>query len=146
VKLVTYSDNGAQRLGAIRDDQIVDLARSADAAAPFASMLDLIRSGDAGLDLARTHLNSPSAVVAGRLGEVKLLAPLPVPEQVRCFSAFEGHVRNSGKAMLKKMAALAADPAAEEARLEATGNFAVPPLFYERPLYYKGNRFNWGRA
>src|SRR5262249_41567704 len=42
-----------------------------------------------------------------------------------------------------KMAALAPDPAAEEARLLASGNFNVPKVWYERPLYYKGNRFNW---
>lgn len=33
-------------------------------------------------------------------------------------------------------------PAAARARLEAGGTFTIPPVRYERPLYYKCNRFS----
>jgi 2-keto-4-pentenoate hydratase/2-oxohepta-3-ene-1,7-dioic acid hydratase in catechol pathway len=152
MRLVTYSkDAGSPRLGALRAGQIVDLAAAAgadaDADAPgadhFKDTLALIRSGRAGLMRARQLLEEAPSSAIVELSSARLLAPLLIPEQVRCFSAFEEHGRNSAQVMLKKMAALADDPTAEEARLRASGNFDVPRLWYERPLYYKANRFNW---
>lgn len=145
MKLATFSNRqGGECLGIISGEQIIDVAAAHGAEAPaFASMLALIRAGDEALGRVREIEKKPPAHAVQDLGDVRLLCPLPVPEQVRCFSAFEAHVRNSGAVMLKKMAALAADPVAEEKRLAATGNFGVPPIFFERPLYYKANRFNW---
>jgi len=74
-------------------------------------------------------------------GDVTLLAPLPVPSQLRCFSVFEAHARQSGQAMMQYMAAQSSDPPATLAALRESGKFDVPAVFYERPFYYKGNRF-----
>jgi 2-keto-4-pentenoate hydratase/2-oxohepta-3-ene-1,7-dioic acid hydratase in catechol pathway len=106
-------------------------------------MLALIRGGSGALDLARRLTANAPAAASLEASSVRLLCPLPVPESVRCFGGFEGHSRNSAKVMLKKMAALAADPVAEEARLKATGNFDLPQIWFDRPLYYKGNRFSF---
>ena len=35
----------------------------------------------------------------------------------------------------------AADPAKAEQELQASGRFSVPEVWYQQPLYYKGNRF-----
>jgi 2-keto-4-pentenoate hydratase/2-oxohepta-3-ene-1,7-dioic acid hydratase in catechol pathway len=148
MRLVTFAlGDNPPRLGAMRGDDVIDLAAAAAAsgrsAAPFVDLLTLIRSGADGLAAARAVLAGASGGVVLPGTTVRLLAPLPVPEQVRCFASFEEHGKNSAKVMVKKMAALALDPVAEEARLLASGNFNVPKVWYERPLYYKGNRFNW---
>ncbi len=140
MKLVTFADPaGRPRLGVIDDNDLIDLS----ATAGYPDMLSLIRDGEEGLARARTAIATAPATARRSAAEIELLAPIPVPEQVRCFSSFEDHGRNSAKVMIKKMAALAADPVAEEARLLASGAFTAPKVWYERPLYYKGNRFNW---
>ena len=73
---------------------------------------------------------------------MQLLAPLPRPEQVRCFSAFEEHGVRSAGVMLREIAKRSPDPAKALADLEAKGPFRMPKIFFERPLYYKGNRFS----
>src|SRR5262249_6899484 len=82
----------------------------------------------------------PSEISA--LEQVKLLAPLPRPEQIRCFSAFEEHGVRSAQVMLKEIAKRSPDPAKALAELAARGPFKMPKLFFDRPLYYKGNRFS----
>jgi len=62
MKLATYRSGGAVRVGVVDADaaRLFDLAAAARRAgapeAPFASMLALINSDDAGLDLARSLL------------------------------------------------------------------------------------------
>ena len=87
------------------------------------------------------HDDAPrlGALRAGRI--IDLAAAASSSEVANLFR--DMHARNSSQVMLKKMAALAEDPESEAARLRASGNFNVPRLWYERPLYYKGNRFNW---
>jgi 2-keto-4-pentenoate hydratase/2-oxohepta-3-ene-1,7-dioic acid hydratase in catechol pathway len=150
MRLVTFVHGDSEqrpRLGAMRGTDVIDLAAAAAAAGrstePFADLLTLIRAGADGLSAARKAIAAAAESAVVPSARARLLAPLPVPEQVRCFASFEEHGRNSAKVMLKKMAALAPDPVAEEARLLASGSFTVPKIWYERPLYYKGNRFNW---
>lgn len=149
MRLVTFSSSAESpsRLGALSPDgsRIVDLAALAQrrgVADPqrLSSMLELVRGGGAALDLAKTLVGeSPHEGV--ELGSVRLHAPLPLPEQVRCFSAFEEHSRRSAPPMLKLMAghSPAFQAAAERA---AQGTLELPKLWYERPLYYKANRFS----
>lgn len=149
MRLVTFvRSDGTAALGALIKDQqsIVDLQAAATrqgGAQPFlASMLSLIQSGPAGLGAAREVAARGSSADAIPLAGVTLLAPLPIPESVRCFSAFEEHVRRSAQVMLKRIASQSPDPVKAEKELLAGGKFEVPKLFYERPLYYKGNRFS----
>jgi 2-keto-4-pentenoate hydratase/2-oxohepta-3-ene-1,7-dioic acid hydratase in catechol pathway len=140
LRLVTYCRaNGARAAGAILPDgrAILDLAASG-----FPDMLSLVQAGPAGLAKVRVAIDRARDSDSIPLTRIRLLAPLPRPEQIRCFSAFEEHARRSAQAMLKVMASRAPDPAEAEAELQASGRFNVPPLFFERPLYYKGNRFS----
>jgi 2-keto-4-pentenoate hydratase/2-oxohepta-3-ene-1,7-dioic acid hydratase in catechol pathway len=141
MKLATYLDRGAPgpapRIGVIRkpDDMIVDLARAhelsdlgaADVPAPaLADMTTLLRAGQAAMDAARRLAERPPEESLVPLGSVRLLAPVPRPNTIRDFMAFEGHVLNS----LRTMARLRGqDPAAVR----------VPDVWYRFPAYYKGN-------
>jgi 2-keto-4-pentenoate hydratase/2-oxohepta-3-ene-1,7-dioic acid hydratase in catechol pathway len=71
MRLITYSDNGRQRVGALVDDAIFDLSDRHD------SMLALIEDGN--LDDVRRKVKK-SAPVA-EIGEVKLEAPIPDPRR-----------------------------------------------------------------
>jgi hypothetical protein len=104
MKLATYRAGGGIRVGVVGErGRSFDLSAAADragaSAAHFASMLDLIDSDDAGLDLARS-------LVARRGGEddlwsdlnrVELLAPLPEPRQMRDAMSFALHIRQSAR-------------------------------------------------
>ncbi|MCB8944090.1 MAG: fumarylacetoacetate hydrolase family protein [Ardenticatenaceae bacterium] len=73
MKLVTYQHNNQIRLGAWREDGIVDLT----AVAP--NMLTLIEMGADGLAQAQTHSHKATSSIP--LANVKLLAPIPDPRR-----------------------------------------------------------------
>lgn len=93
----------------------------------FTDMLALIDAGDDGiqytLDLSRAwpeHANRP-------LEGIQILAPIPVPRQIRDCLVFEEHLTNS----LQRAS-------------ERTGRPAepIPEVWYRQPIYYKCNRFS----
>ena len=142
MRLVTFERGGAVRLGAILDgEDILDLAAAADlvgeAEPAFAFMLSLIDGGERALDRARALAASPpgEAVLGGE--EVRLLAPLPRPRQIRDFSAFEQHMLQSGKVVFR-LNAIRAGKAPPE------GPVTLPQVWYDQPIYYKANRFAVG--
>jgi 2-keto-4-pentenoate hydratase/2-oxohepta-3-ene-1,7-dioic acid hydratase in catechol pathway len=73
MKLVTYRHEGLERIGAVRDDGLVDLSGLAP------TMLELIAGGPQLLDLARELVAQAGATTA--LAEVTLLAPIPRPRK-----------------------------------------------------------------
>lgn len=73
MKLVTFRLNNQNRLGAVRDQDIVDLT----AVAP--DMLSLIEGGAEALNHARVHLQTAGSALP--LAEATLLAPIPVPRR-----------------------------------------------------------------
>jgi 2-keto-4-pentenoate hydratase/2-oxohepta-3-ene-1,7-dioic acid hydratase in catechol pathway len=97
-------------------------------ARPFSSMLELTRAGPGALGAAAEAVRR--APVRHDPGNVRWLAPIPVPESIRDFSVFETHVRQAG-ARIAAMRGQAVDPGAME----------VPSVYRDRPIYYKGNRF-----
>lgn len=131
------------RIGALLQDRIIDLnmcyARYlagkhgndqayALAAAMFpADMIAFLRLGEEGLERARTTIDYVAEHRAGGdllgptgeaiiydMNEVKLMAPVPRPNSLRDYLAFEGHASFSGKRQLDKG-------------------------WYEIPVCYKGN-------
>lgn len=153
MKLVTFrTGSGEERIGAVLDDlaTIADLAAAAAAsgsdASQFASMLDLIDGGPKRLDAARSLADAvgsgaiPSATFA--LSDVRIMAPLPVPRQIRDFLAFEKHYRQARQQALRLRAASYPDPAEAARRLAESDEFRIPPVWYDQPIYYKGNRFS----
>ena len=125
MRLVTYQDAaGAARLGALidKDAAIVDLHRAftvtsgVDGAA-FHSMQALIEAGERAWDTARGLIEAAPDEARVAAKDIRLLAPLPVPIQMRDFMVFEIHASGSGQRQL-------------------------PQTWYDQPIYYKCNRFS----
>ncbi len=148
--LATFLDDHQRpTLGAV-DRQaglILDLQRLAVAVdgrpdPDLAAMLTLIQGGDAALDRARRLEGAARAQgiaeAVHSLDGTRLLAPLPVPEQVRDFSVFELHMRQAavGVARLRGARTGSTDP------IPFPEQIILPSSFYQQPIYYKGNRFN----
>lgn len=136
MKLVTFRFEGSERLGVLDEAaRVVDVAasaarRRAGAAEPaFASMQALIEGGAPALAALHALLAEREALVDVPLAEVRLLAPLPRPEQIRDCLCFEEHLTNL---IERAKAASGAVPPAQAA-MHAT--------FLQRPIYYKANRF-----
>lgn len=154
MKLVTFTDaTGAQRIGSVLDDlqSVADFRAGAEllwgkSPAFFDSMLALIHGGP---DAKAQAEEVEKAVVSGRaasarrrMADIRLLAPVPRPEQMRDFLCFELHYRQARARALKIRAATFPDPAAAERALKDSDEFKIPQVWYEQPVYYKGNRFS----
>ena len=153
MKLLTYSEPGNKaQIGALMEDGKTIAALQAGAVAMegapqpyFRDMLSLLREGAVAKDKAR----AVAEYVAGKrpadaaiaLERVTLLAPLPCPESIRDCMGFEDHVINVIRvAGLGRLAGL--DEAIER-RLGRRFTLArrLNRAWYERPVYYKSNRF-----
>jgi 2-keto-4-pentenoate hydratase/2-oxohepta-3-ene-1,7-dioic acid hydratase in catechol pathway len=137
MKLVTWTTGEDEpRLGALVDDEVADLSANAEPA--LTSMLSLMRAGESGLAAAGAQMDSAPRVPRAA---VQLLCPVPVPESIRDFLSYEQHVIRALDARRRVDAARADDPEAEAERLKSHPRFQIPDVFYQRPIYYKGNRF-----
>ena len=92
----------------------------------FADMQTLIDAAGPGLERAAEIARAWPDEASEDLDEVKLLAPLPMPRQIRDCMAFEEHVRNSRR----------------QVELRTGRPQRVPEVWYRRPVYFKCNRFN----
>ena len=106
MKLVTYEKDGKRRAGALveGDRKIVDLAFAhADSFgedyAAFGTVLSMIEAGDAALDRAYETLKKADSKSAIDRSSVKLLAPVPIPPQIRDCLCFELHLKQSFNAV-----------------------------------------------
>jgi 2-keto-4-pentenoate hydratase/2-oxohepta-3-ene-1,7-dioic acid hydratase in catechol pathway len=79
MKLVTFTTGNQSRLGIVRDDQVIDLAKASDGGLP-ADMVTFLRRGDTALQLAREIKDKATSTLP--LSEVELLAPIPNPSKV----------------------------------------------------------------
>jgi 2-keto-4-pentenoate hydratase/2-oxohepta-3-ene-1,7-dioic acid hydratase in catechol pathway len=132
MKLVTFETrDGARHIGAVLpgEREAVDFTAS-DAAPHFRDMLALIDGGTPALEQARALVAKAPRRMP--LDKVRLLAPVPEPRQMRDFLSFEKHVRNARANMPTLSGGQRLDPAKVE----------IPPVWYEQPIYYKGNRFS----
>lgn len=147
MRLISYEVEGTARVGAwtAEDRLIVDLAdvaarKNLVPAACCADMLSLIEAGPDAWAAIRELVDEAAPAATLRTGNVRLLAPLPRPTQVRDFLSFEQHVVNSGKSALEILSREAPDPAAKRAELERSGAWGVPPIWYRMPVYYTASR------
>ncbi len=149
MRLVTYvAGDSAPRLGALIDGDsgVLDLERAhlglgRGSHEALSTMQGLIESGEAAWAVARKLVAQADRSARLERSSVKLLAPLPRPEQIRDFVCFEEHLVRSFDAAIKIEAAAAPDPATREREIRASGKYTVPQIWYRQPLYYKGNRF-----
>ncbi|MDB5930458.1 MAG: fumarylacetoacetate hydrolase family protein, partial [Polaromonas sp.] len=149
MRLVTFqAADGQQRAGAFfnNDQQVLDLRqasqliRGGDGLA-LASVQSLIEGGDEALAEARALLaRSPVEAVRER-GQVKLLAPIQPPIQMRDCSCFELHLRQAFAAARKGRALRTPDPEATLAAMNTRADDRVIDTFNRQPIYYKCNRF-----
>lgn len=130
MKLVTFRDlDGAtDRLGVVLGDGAI-AALDPGRNPVFASMLALIDAGPEGLEAARDALSSAPRLPAET---VRLRAPLPRPRQIRDALSFEKHLRQARARRQVFGQPGPTDPAAVD----------VPQVWYDQPIYYKGNRFS----
>ncbi len=135
MKLATFlaKHDESPRIGAVSSDgnDVVDLqkAHRLTRGRPcgfFLDMLALIEGGKPALDLAMAIAASPPRDAVLPLSNVQLLAPIPVPPQIRDFFTFEQHFKN-----VNAMAARLFGASPE-----------IPPVWYEFPLYVKCNRYS----
>ena len=99
MKLVTFSHNGQQRLGALRTDatgQIVDLNR-ADARLPD-NIIAFLEAGEPAQALARQALAVPPSAAVLERAAVTLKAPIPRPGKIICIGLnYRDHAAESNQ-------------------------------------------------
>jgi 2-keto-4-pentenoate hydratase/2-oxohepta-3-ene-1,7-dioic acid hydratase in catechol pathway len=134
MKFATFVRPGGRPALAVVDTaraQLLDMDAAARARGwvepAFESMLALIDAGRAGLDRARELEREWPQAQSFPLAGSRLLSPLPEPRQMRDCLVFEQHLLNAMKTW--------------ELR---TGRPSMPisPLWYQRPTWYKCNRFS----
>ena len=152
MKLVTFqSGRAAARAGALIDGdrKVLDLqaahrSRYGESSPLLASVLAMAEAGDAALEVAGKLIKGAARHKSATraLADVRLLAPIPAPPQMRDFLCFEKHLLQYFSAARKVRAAGTPDPEAAMREMEAKGILAVPQVWYERPIFYHPNRLN----
>jgi len=154
MRLITFCRQGLEEIGALvdKDRRIVRLQAAHQLQAGrtslhLCSMLAFLKGGLPARDTAQAALEfalsrSPNDVLVERK-EVELLSPVPRPESIREFMVFEQHILNCLRkfAMPRWLGALDEWLDGTFGR-RATAAYRLNRLWYERPIYYKGNRFN----
>jgi 2-keto-4-pentenoate hydratase/2-oxohepta-3-ene-1,7-dioic acid hydratase in catechol pathway len=144
MKLATFERGGGPRVGLVETERgrVLDLAAAASEVgwnpAPFASMLALIDADDMGLELAAELAEGEAQW--SPLAEVRLLAPLPEPRQMRDGYAFETHIRQSGRGTRALVARASGGEAAFQAAM-AEPTEPLAQVYRQVPIYYITNRF-----
>jgi 2-keto-4-pentenoate hydratase/2-oxohepta-3-ene-1,7-dioic acid hydratase in catechol pathway len=145
MKLATFQNaRGECRIAVVHgaDDRLFDLALAAErggkANPSLGSMIALADAGRKGLDAAADLFakRGKEEDLSHALAEVKLLAPLPEPRQMRDGMSFEEHIRKSGRGMRK----LFAKDAAAVAAIEAEPVAPLAEVYRQMPIYYITNR------
>jgi 2-keto-4-pentenoate hydratase/2-oxohepta-3-ene-1,7-dioic acid hydratase in catechol pathway len=141
MKLVTFDSGGSQAIGIYDSSKnaIFSLTHCDPKEPTFRSMLDLIDAGPSALEKARGLLEKASDNEMISLETCRLLAPLPLPRQIRDFSVFPEHIKQAP-------AGMARIAARRNGNFEALATIKpladVPPVYRERPIYYFTNRFS----
>jgi 2-keto-4-pentenoate hydratase/2-oxohepta-3-ene-1,7-dioic acid hydratase in catechol pathway len=84
---------------------------------------------------------NPAEVAVHALESIEFLSPLPVPQQIRDFANYEQHCLAAMDASMRLRSAREDDPDAAYERMKSSGDYRLPPIWYDIPLYYMGNRF-----
>ncbi|TMV05695.1 fumarylacetoacetate hydrolase family protein [Ruegeria sediminis] len=131
MRLGTVCYEGCERVVAdLGNDRMLDLHLAAEHAreneAFYVDMLSVIHGGEGALALARSLVENAQEAATLLAEEITFCPPI-LPVQYRDCLVFETHLKNSF-AQAEKM----------------TGRpFAIPPVWYDQPIYYKGNRMSF---
>lgn len=148
MRFLSFRTDDGIRPGILVDDhQVLDirsaaeLANSNNSTTVYRSVLAIIEAGDKGLAEVARLSSDPCAEALHDLVDLQLLAPLPVPQQIRDFANYEQHCLRALDASMRLRAEKEKDPEEALERLQSSGAYGLPPIWYDIPLYYKGNRF-----
>jgi hypothetical protein len=126
MKIATFLRDGEKRVGLIHSSNtaVFDLVSAAESSnldpSPFRSMLDLIDAGDEALESARSIFEArhDEELFSKPLSATKLLAPLPLPRQMRDAMTFPIHILQGPRGSALQLAREKGD-VQEIARLQA---------------------------
>jgi 2-keto-4-pentenoate hydratase/2-oxohepta-3-ene-1,7-dioic acid hydratase in catechol pathway len=154
MRLVTFRRQGLEEIGALAeaDSKIVRLQaaeeiRSGQPNLHFQSMLAFLRGATVAREAALRAIEfaisqQPENILIDRAG-VELLSPVPRPESIREFMVFEQHVINCTRRFEMPRWRATLDRFVEKTfGRKATLAYRKARPWYERPVYYKGNRMN----
>lgn len=140
MKLATVDVNGAPRTAAVTaDGALLDLV-AAGGPPVLATMLSIIENEDEALPLIADLIAKNRGDHLHAADAVRFLAPLPVPNSIRDFANFELHTLQALEASMRTRASSQPDPEAAYQSYKASGAYNLPPIWYDRPFYFKGNR------
>jgi 2-keto-4-pentenoate hydratase/2-oxohepta-3-ene-1,7-dioic acid hydratase in catechol pathway len=143
MRIVSFEQEGIRPGVLVDDEHVLDFRLAAELRSMpvYRSVLALIESGDDGLRVLHDLLASPAEEAVRPLDGMHLLSPLPVPQQIRDFANYEQHCLAAMDASMRLRSQKEDDPEAAYERMKASGAYRLPPVWYDIPLYYKGNRF-----
>lgn len=131
MKLITFTQEAdGEKVGAV----LGDLKTIVDFSNHFSSILDLIDGGEETLALAREIESEKKKIIS--VENVKLLAPIPRPRQIRDCMLFEKHLKQSSEQIARSHYGLLGKVAV------SLGLVKIPKVWYDQPIYYKANRFS----
>jgi len=142
VRLASYIINGTAKTGVVLgDNSLLDLTSASPGNRDiFGSMQSIIAHEDKALSLAHDLVAQNSGNHRHAMENILFQPPLPIPNSIRDFSNFELHCLQALQSSMRMRAATHVDPEAELKRLEESGAYALPPMWHQRPYYFKGNR------
>jgi 2-keto-4-pentenoate hydratase/2-oxohepta-3-ene-1,7-dioic acid hydratase in catechol pathway len=154
MRLVTFRHQGVQEIGALAESdskiirlQAAEQLRSGETNPQLETMLAFLHGASAARDAAQRAVEFASSQcpesAAVERSSVELLSPVPRPESIREFMVFEQHVINCTRRFGMPGWAASLDRGVEKmlGRKATLANRMARP-WYERPVYYKGNRMN----
>jgi 2-keto-4-pentenoate hydratase/2-oxohepta-3-ene-1,7-dioic acid hydratase in catechol pathway len=154
MRLVTFRNAGVEEIGALADAdsrivrlQAAEELRGGKPNPHFESMLAFLRGGNAAREAAAqtfefARSQRPERIFLDR-ATVELLSPVPRPESIREFMVFEQHVINCTRRFEMPQWRASVDRLVEKTLgRKATLAYRKARPWYERPVYYKGNRMN----
>lgn len=144
MRIISFQTETGARPGVLVDsDNVLDFRQAAElqGVKVYRSVLALIEAGDAGLESVSELAANPADAAVHALDDIRFLSPLPVPQQIRDFANYEQHCLAAMDASMRLRSAKENDPEAAYERMKSSGAYRLPPIWYDIPLYYKGNRF-----
>jgi len=154
VRLITFRHDAKLEVGALAEDgskvvrlQTAEGLRTGRPNPHLESMLAFLQGGSAAREAAQAALEfarsqHPVGVVLDRAG-LQLLSPVPRPESIRDFMVFEQHVTNCiRKFEMPRWLASLDESLDRMFGRKATLAYRKNRAWYQRPVYYKGNRLS----
>jgi 2-keto-4-pentenoate hydratase/2-oxohepta-3-ene-1,7-dioic acid hydratase in catechol pathway len=154
VRLITFRHQGKEEIGALVDSdtkairlQSAEQLRNGQPSPHLNNMVAFLQGGSQARDTAQLVLDfalsqRPDGISFDRAA-IQLLSPVPRPESIREFMVFEQHITNClRKFSMPRWVGIIDEWIDDTLGRKATLAHRMNRGWYERPIYYKGNRFS----